>query len=49
MANQEEIYNVFGLKESDIKAIESPNKESIELQLKIFEKNYLRKLVISNG
>lgn len=49
MANQEEMYNVFGLNESDLKAIESPNKESIELQLKIFKENYLRKLVISNG
>jgi multidrug resistance efflux pump len=49
MVNKEEIYNTFGLKESDLKLIESPNKATIELQLKIFKENYLGKLVISNG
>ena len=46
---KEDIYNVFGLKEADIKAIESSNKASIELQVKTFEEKYLRKLRVTNG
>ena len=49
MVNKEEIYNAFGLKKSDLETIESPNKASIEAQLKIFEEKYLRKLRLANG
>jgi len=49
MVNQEYIYNAFGLKKSDLKTIESTNKASIELQLKIFKEKNLEKLRLVNG
>jgi len=49
MIKQEDIYNAFGLKESDLKTIESPNKASMEVQLKIFNEKCLVKLRLANG
>lgn len=48
MISKEDIYNAFGLSESDLNTIRS-SKESIELQLKVYEEKQLRKLRLINA